>query len=288
MLVVSNLTDDEIKYLTGHSKNEFNVIFDFVLSEHINVVWPYQSLPLKEQLLMTLMKYRLNYDFIFLGTVFKISHKAVSTVFRHWTHLLYGAFSTVNFWKTRAKAEELYTVILDCTEIAIEKPTLPEKQQATWSSYKNCNTFKGLVGIDEAGTVIFVSDLFGGAASDDVIVARSSVLDLLAEGDYILADRGFEATDALAEKGIILNKPPKKKGEQMSEEDVARTRALASRRVNVERIIGLVKKNRILTQKVPHHLFDVISRIFRLLFMLVNIKPSICQSIDPICKCKKN
>lgn len=282
---MEGLTDEDMKYLTGHSISEFNVIFCFAVKNQPEADWPFQKVPLKAQLLLTLIKYRLNFDFSFLGIMFKIHYSSVSKIFKHWTILLSDKFNEVDFWGMRVSGENLYTVILDCTEIPIEKPVSPEEQQATWSSYKNCNTVKALIGIDEAGTVTYVSTLYGGAASDNVIVAKSGIIEQLKEGDCILADRGFDATDLLAEKGVKLNKPPRKNGSQMQETDVAQTRAIAKRRINVERVIGLAKKNRILAQKVPHSLFELMPRIFKLLFWLVNIKKSICKPVDGTCKC---
>lgn len=46
-------------------------------------------------------------------------------------------------------------VILDATEIYIEQPKLPELQKMTFSSYKNHNTFKALVGISPDGVYYF-------------------------------------------------------------------------------------------------------------------------------------
>lgn len=284
-LVVSTMEDDALKYLTGHTKKEYKLIFEAALNEHGSCNWPYQSLPLTEQFLLCQMKYRLNLDFCFLGLLFQISNQSVSVIFKYWTDLLYRALNKIDFWKLRAKASNLYTVILDCTEIFIEKPSSAAEQQATWSSYKNNNTLKALIGIDENGTVIFVSDLFGGSATDNMIVKNSGILNYLESGDIVLADRGFEAIDALTEKGIALNKPPSKKGSQMTEEEVSSTRQIAARRVNVERVIGLAKTNRILTQKVPHTLFKDINKIFKILFYLLNFKPSICKTKNLPCTC---
>lgn len=279
--------EGDIKYLTGHSDAQFLFIYQFVISNQDERSWPNKTLSLIDQMLLTFMKFRHNFDYHFLGIVFKIHPSTVSTIFRQWTNILYERFNQVDFWQMRAKEDGLYTVILDCTEIPIQKPKSPAEQQATWSSYKNTNTYKALIGIDEAGTVTFVSTLYGGAMTDDAIVSVSGILDKLDAGDYVLADRGFEITDLLAEKGIILNKPPKKKGAQMSEGDVADTRAIASRRVNVERVIGLAKKNKILTQRVPHCLFNIIPKILRLIFLLTNVRPSICQHVGRSCRCNE-
>ena len=99
-------------------------------------------------------------------------------------------------------------VILDCTEIFIEKPSCFRAQSATYSSYKSHNTAKGLVGISPQGAVTFVSDLFGGRASDRQIVVSSGILDLLEPGDSVMADRGFEIQDLLVSKKASFKYPP--------------------------------------------------------------------------------
>jgi hypothetical protein len=62
--------------------------------------------------------------------------------------------------------------ILDCNETFTQKPSALQAQRETWSSYKHRNTYKALVGITPDGTVSYVSQLYGGAASDKFIVKR--------------------------------------------------------------------------------------------------------------------
>ena len=57
-------------------------------------------------------------------------------------------------------------VIIDCTEIYIEKPSSVRSQAATYSNYKHYNTAKGLLGIASSGAVSFVADLFVGRTSE--------------------------------------------------------------------------------------------------------------------------
>lgn len=281
----SALSDEKIKYLTGHTKSEFDSILDLAThGQEEKDVW-FPILPLREQLLLTLTKCRMNFDYVMLGIMFHLSDKKVSEIFKFWIKLLHKTISKIDFWALRAQDENLYTVVLDCTEFPIQKPTSPEEQQTTWSSYKNTNTFKALIGTDENGMVTYVSEVYGGAITDNLIVEKSNILDYLKAGDFVLSDRGFELSDLLAERGIILNKPPNKRGQQMSEKDVALTRAVASRRVHVERVIGLAKTNRIISQKIPHSLFDLVPKIIPLLFYLVNFKPSICKPVDTKCLC---
>ena len=51
----------------------------------------------------------------------------------------------------------------------------------------------------------FISDLYGGHASDRQVVVSSGILDLLEPGDSIIADRGFEIQDLLVLKKASLN-----------------------------------------------------------------------------------
>lgn len=80
------------------------------------------------------------------------------------------------------------TVIIDCTEIYIERPSNPEAQQLTFLSYKNSNTLKALVGITLKGSVCFVLQLYGGCISDREITQLSGFLDKLQPGDEIMVD----------------------------------------------------------------------------------------------------
>ena len=97
-------------------------------------------------------------------------------------------------WASRRTVEEtmpevfrqkypLTRVVLDCTELIIEKPSCFRAQSETYSSYKSHNTAKGLVAIPPNGALTFVSDLYGGHCSDKVIVEHCGILQLLEEGD---------------------------------------------------------------------------------------------------------
>ena len=85
--------------------------------------------------------------------------------------------------------------IIDGTEIAVKKPKPPIAQQSTFSTYKNRNTVKVLVGSTPGGLVSFVSSAFGGSASDRQLVERSSLLNQCEPGDSVMSDKGFNVQD---------------------------------------------------------------------------------------------
>ena len=115
----------------------------------------------------------------------------------------------------------------------------PEAQQLTFSSYKNHNTLKALIGISPSGSITFVSDLYGGNISDKELTIRSGILKKTwARGDLLMADRGFDISDLTQEIGVELNIPPFRKGDnQFTEQGLTKTRRITSTRIHVERAI---------------------------------------------------
>ncbi|KAG5865771.1 hypothetical protein JTB14_004148 [Gonioctena quinquepunctata] len=81
------------------------------------------------------------------------------------------------------------------------------EQKVTYSSYKHRNTWKGLIGVAPNGVITYISGLYPGSTSDKKIVQHCGILDQLAAGDLILADKDFLIRDILP-PGVMLNLPP--------------------------------------------------------------------------------
>lgn len=83
-------------------------------------------------------------------------------------------------------------VIIDGTEIKIQKPGNPISQQASRSSYKHSNTLKlkVFVGATPVGLLSYCSPAYAGSISDWQTVERSNLLKMCEPGDSILADGG--------------------------------------------------------------------------------------------------
>ena len=141
-------------------------------------------------------------------------------------------------------------VIIDCFEVFMERPSNLKARATTWSNYKHRNTAKVLIGITPQGTVAFVSDAWGGRASDKYvyITENSGILKKLLPGDIILADRGFDIPESVGTMQAKLHIPAFTKGKsQLSPLEVEETRSIANVRIHVERVIGLYS-----TAKVYH------------------------------------
>lgn len=179
---------------------------------------PRSLLPL-EEFFLVLVRLRLGLLEQDLADRFEISCATVSRIFTTWINFLYFKFKELPLWPRQDvvrnnmpkafKSKYFFArVILDATEIYVDKPYLPDVQQLTYSSYKNDNTFKGLVGISPAGAITFVSDLYAGGISDKKLTQSSGILSLLDRGDSVMADRGFDIQDDLTPLGVKLNMPP--------------------------------------------------------------------------------
>ena len=135
-------------------------------------------------------------------------------------------------------------VIIDATEIFVETPGLPKLQQLTFSSYKNHNTFKVLVGISPDGIVTFISQLFPGSISNKELTLKSGLIKLLERGDSIMSDCGFDIQDELTPLGICINIPSflSKDKKQFEENEMVKTQRIASLHIHVEREMKHIKE----------------------------------------------
>ena len=208
-----------------------------------------------QSFILTLMKLRLslsNYD---LGFRFGVSECTVSRMFSKWIEAMDIRMSFLTTWPERECIRKTMpfcfrqsyglkvTSVIDCFELFIEKPSDLLAKACTWSQYKHYNTAKYLISITPQGVINFISNGWGGRASDKYIVENSGYLRHLLPGDVILADRGFDIADSVALFGATLDIPAFTKGkDQLSAEEVESTRKLANVRIHVERIIGTVRQ----------------------------------------------
>ena len=167
-------------------------------------------------------------------------------------------------------------VIIDGTEFFIEKPSSLARQSATWSSYKNHNTFKVLVGISPDGTMMYISHLYEGSMSDVDLVQQCGLLTLLESGDSVMADKGFDIQHLLSGLGVRLNIPPFRRGEQQfTPDDVMKTKKIAAVRIHVERAINRMKQYALVNGVIPNSLWDIADQLVFVAGYLTNFEPGL-------------
>ena len=264
---------------------------DMTMDESPNVrkPGPQRKLKLEQELLLIMLRLHLALSVGDLAFRFAISDTFVSSIFISWVKLMKCELSWLIKWPSKEQTkkvlpkcfEKYYSkvrCIIDCSEVFIETPSSLELQAICWSDYKHHCTFKFLIGITSNGLISFVSDCYGGRASDKFIVMDSRFMNHLEPFDQVMADRGFKIRDDLAMYQANLAIPPSTVGKfQMPSQDVLETSRLANVRIYVEQAIGRVKHFKILSHIMPMSCLPLCDDILITCCSLCNLLPPQCE-----------
>lgn len=306
-------TDKKMNFYTGLSKIEvFNAIFMLLkpylphinywkgskrtvstkVVKHTRAHTHLKKLAQRDEFLLTLMRLRLNLLNEDLADRFGISTGLCSQTFTTWIKIISRVLGTALIvWLPRESIrdnlpncfrEKGYSkcrIIIDCTEVFIERPKSLELQYATWSEYKHHNTIKFLVGISPSGFISFLSDCYGGRKTDKFITQDSGFYENLERDDEIMADRGFQIQEELLHYFCRLIVPPGKRAKsQMTEAECLKTKTVANLRIHIERAINRMKYFRILKSVLPISMLQHVDDIIRSCAALCNLKPALIQT----------
>ncbi len=165
--------------------------------------WRVTVISLEDQLLMTLMKLKLNANDLDLADRFSVSRATVSNILNTLICALHeilfegimkqGMPSQLKCKGSMPKSFEYFSsarVAMDATEITQDIPSELNAQSVCYSNYKSRHTVKALTCVAPNGATVYVSDLYPGSTSDLAIVEHSQILNQFVPGDLILADKG--------------------------------------------------------------------------------------------------
>ena len=288
--------DKKVTFYTGLSSSiTLMALFNLIspgLSDRKN-----SKLTKFQKFIVTLMRLRCNLMIQDLAYRFGVSITTISRAFAEVIDLLYVNLLDLIVWPNRDDLiktmplcfrEEFgkkVTVIIDCFEIFIERPSNLVARAQTWSSYKHKNTAKYLIGITPQGSVSFISPGWGGRASDKYITSNSNFVNKLLPGDLILADRGFDILEVVAIHGAELNLPAFTRGKpQLIGKEVDESRKIAHVRIHVERVIGEIRQKYTMLESTipitllmttPNHSISTLDKIVTVACALTNLCPSV-------------
>jgi hypothetical protein len=251
-----------------------------------------------EKVILVFLKLRLNLSMQDIGYRFNVSTSCVSKTFQDVIHVMFVRLKPLIMWPER---EELrmsmpmdfrkyfgvkVSVIIDCFEIFIERPSNLLARAETWSNYKHHNTVKYLIGISPQGAVSFLSKGWGGRTTDKYLTENCGLLSKLLPGDIVLADRGFDIQESVGLSCAEVKIPAFTRGKkQLSPFEIEDTRKIAHTRIHVERVIGLVRnKYTILQSIIPvdylHCNSDAIPTIDKITIVCCALS-NLCESVVP-------
>ena len=284
---VDSVSSEVLRMETGVPTRE---VFDIVLGcvtrfrDDIKYYsnWKVESIELKDQVFITLMKVKQNYTNLHLAQLFQCSVATISNIVLTFVHLLHALpfddlMTTIpSIEKNKNCSPSSFSqfsscrIVIDCTDIEIAIPQIMSQENATYSSYRGMNSFKVIVGVAPNGVITYISKLFPGSVSDKFIVEQSGVLRYLVAGDLILADKGF-LIQGLLPVGVSVNVPPFLNHGKLTESEARATKSIARCRIHVERANARLKGFKILSF-VPSYLRCYANKLFQLCATLVNLQ----------------
>jgi hypothetical protein len=133
-----------------------------------------------------------------------------------------------------------------------------------------------LVGCTPHGQISFLSEAYGGRATDSQITTSSNFLQLLEPGDVVLPDKGFPQIKSLLDdsgKGVLVVMLPFLRGECFTANDEQETQTIASVRIHIERIMQRIKTFGIMS-KFSIKILPHVNVIIFMCCAFVNLQPS--------------
>lgn len=249
------------------------------------------NISVPNQLFLVLWKLRRNCCDNELSEHFSIPRIAVGNIFHTWITFMAKQWSLIDIWPSRQLVDYYMPesfkrhypstrVIIDGTEIRVDKSHNPRLQQSSFSTYKNGPTVKTVIGSTPGGLISYHSPAYGGSTSDRQIIERSDLMKKCDSGDLVLADRGFVVQDIFAPHNITVATPTFTKGKgYLPHKTVMKDRLLSKHRVHIERTIGLLKTYKILSSKLNHNYIPLATEIVGVCVMLCNFKENIMRKV---------
>ncbi|KAF4525177.1 hypothetical protein B566_EDAN013411 [Ephemera danica] len=255
---------ENCKFYSGlPDKSVFDVMLKHIATRLEKPKKEFKKINQEEKFLIVLMKIRLNLKNKLLADIFDVSEGFISKLFLRWMPHVAKTFSYLIEWPTKQS-------------VNTQKPTNQEAQTLVFSSYKNNQTNKFLVAIAPNGSIIFISDAWGGHSSDKEITLKSGLLKLLKPYDVVLADKGFLVQDELIKMKVKFVMPSFKSSEsQLTSAEVMHSQNVSNLRIHVERVIGPIRNFKMLNDIVITRSFKTINYIVQTCCGIVNLNPPI-------------
>ena len=252
------------------------------VSAELNINNKYQ-LSVKERIILSMMKICLNLTFsslsVFLGCTVKIASNIFATI----VPILASIFGTFIQWPVKEEVVancsknfrtfQNVRVVLDCTEILVQKSKCLSECIALYSHYYKDLTIKYLIAATPAGLITFFSKGYGGKASDKFIFLQNNIIEMLEPHiDAVMTDKGFLINEICDKSFIKLIRPPfLRSKKQFSQEEAISSQKTARVRVQIERTIQRIKIFGILKSRIPYHLLNLIDHIIIIAAGITNL-----------------
>ncbi|KAM9383853.1 uncharacterized protein KZ484_005792 [Pholidichthys leucotaenia] len=243
--------DEKVRFLTGLT----SCTLLMTLFSYLEPFLPKSSIEKFPMMMMTLMRLRLNLSCQFLAFLFNVHQSTVSRILSKMIDVMYVKLKPLVIWPDRDTLQKSMPIvfqrlfetkcamIIHCFEVLIDKPSNTKARAATWSSQKQHNTVKFLLGVTPQGVISYISRSWGGQVSDEHVTNNCGILDHISPGDIVLADKVFDVQSNTGSFSPDLKIPAFiKEQSHLSPLDIECARKLALVRFPIERAVSIVKQ----------------------------------------------
>lgn len=130
----------------------------------------------------------------------------------------------------------------------MQRPVDADEQSEYYSGKKKGHSVKNLLLIDESCSIRFLSATYAGKWHDKALVDEETYT--LPSGSILYQDMGFQG---FAVVNVVIQQPTKKpRGGELTAEQKAENRRIASQKMRIEHTIGSVKRCRIVKDKLRY------------------------------------
>ena len=187
-----NLNNKDIQNYTTLTKVAFEELSQLLAHfKPLNYWYGFEvkSLSHSDQLLVCLMKLKLDVPLFDLAKRFGVSRTTITNIFYTYIHLLHEIIfvklmkNVPSLAKNQSSMPESFgdfsncRIILDCTEFPLSAPRKDlEAANLVYSNYKHNLTAKYLIGVAPNGAITFVSEGYPGSTSDKVVTQECNIL----------------------------------------------------------------------------------------------------------------
>ena len=261
-------SNDKVKYLTGLEDYAMLKALSEIINEYQRNLVRLSSF---QQLMVTLMKIKLNLPMKLFAVLFNVNLTSISRVFNETIDLLFKAVVPLYIvWPNREDMRSILpSELSDCENCVYITDTFDMQVDLSNGLSSVANSIEGgsdsgsyvnnncqkirrfLMTIAPQGSVIYISKGVIGEVSDRTLALESGFFENIAPGDVILTEKELGIDDAVAVMGASLrsSNSVKSPGKALvNEGDENNSRRL----VRIKRVIQLLKKKyMILDNKIP-------------------------------------
>lgn len=243
---------------------------------------------LKEQVITTLLYYKLHFTQEFLGDLVGIDQSNVSRLLRKMLPLIEEAADPeLKNYLAQAKEdcekiatfEQLYKrhpdlrdVSIDATEQACYRSEKYDKQKKYYSGKSKQHAIKVQISVARSGRILDVSQSYAGSVHDKTIIDEEKTVEKFDKRVPQRFDSGYQGVKKEHPTYYIIAPTKKPKGGELTPLEKEQNRANSKRRVIAEHGMSRIKKFRICANTFRQPLLDTHNQTFRNVAALLNFR----------------